>query len=178
MNTKRMLMVVGGLALATAAILWFGTYTKTGITPTLVSGTPTTPLGGTEDVVSTSGIHWHPELSIIIKGQKQAIPANIGIGMQYAGYKYYDSMMMMADMHTHDVSGQIHWEVMQGPVTKDEVTLSAFFGIWGKTFSNSCIFEYCNGAEGTVKMLVNGKENTEFEKYLVKDNDKIEISYE
>ncbi len=138
----------------------------------------TTPQTTSGDVISTAGVHWHPELSVIIKGVKQTIPANIGIGMQYAGYKYYDSMMMMADMHTHDASGQIHWEVMQGPVTKDEVTLKAFFGVWGKTFSSSCIFEYCNGAEGTVKMLVNGKENTEFENHQVQDKDNIEIRYE
>lgn len=138
----------------------------------------TTPAQASGDVVSAKGIHWHPQLSIVIKGQKQVIPANIGIGMQYAGSKYYDSMMMMTNTHTHDASGIIHWEVMEGPVTKDEITLKAFFGIWGKTFSSSCIFEYCNGPDGTLKMLVNGKENTEFENYQVKDGDKIEIRYE
>ena len=35
-----------------------------------------------------------------------------------------------------------------------------------------------NDQGGTVKMLVNGKENAEFENYLMKDGDKIEISYE
>ncbi|MGB3921880.1 MAG: hypothetical protein WBL19_01175 [Minisyncoccia bacterium] len=130
------------------------------------------------DIVSEKAVHWHPELSVTIKGEKQPIPANIGIGMQYAGYPQYDSMMMMANMHTHDDSGMIHWEVMEGPVTKDEVTLAVFFGIWGKTFNKDCIFEYCNGAGGTVKMLVNGKENTEFENYVVKDKDKIEIIFD
>lgn len=151
---------------------------KNSSAPSVQGTASTTPEVTPADVVSSAGIHWHPNLSIVIKGQKQTIPANIGIGMQYAGYKYYDSMMMMADMHTHDASGQIHWEVMEGPVTKDEVTFAAFFGIWGKTFNKDCIFEYCNGAEGTVQMLVNGKENTEFENYQVKDGDTIEIRYE
>jgi hypothetical protein len=149
------------------------------------SGTPstqmtasTTPQAASGDVVSSVGIHWHPVLSVTIKGQPQVVPPNVGIGMQYAGQKYYDLMMMMANMHTHDASGQIHWEVMEGPVTKDDVTLSAFFSIWGKTFNKDCIFEYCKGAGGTVKMLVNGKENTEFENYQVKDGDNIEIRYE
>lgn len=147
-------------------------------TPGLQSEATTTTQQASGDVVSSEGIHWHPELSIVIKGQKQAIPANIGIGMQYAGYKYYDSMMMMTNIHTHDASGQLHWEVMQGPVTKDEVLLGDFFGIWGKTFSKDCIFDSCNGQGGTVKLFVNGKENTEFENYQVRDKDKIEIRYE
>lgn len=132
----------------------------------------------TGDVISSAGIHWHPTVSIIIKGEKQTIPTNIGIGMQYAGYKYYDSMMMMTNVHTHDTSGQLHWEVMEGPVTKDEVALGAFFGIWSKTFNKDCMFNFCNGSGGTVTMSVNGKENTEFENYQVKDGDKIEIRYE
>ncbi len=84
----------------------------------------------------------------------------------------------MTDMHTHDTSGMLHWEVMQGPVKKEEVRLSTFFAVWGKKFDKDCIFEFCNGTEGKVKMFVNGKENTEFQNYLVNDKDKIEIRYE
>lgn len=130
------------------------------------------------DIVSRGGVHWHPELTIYIKAQKQTIPTNIGIGMQYAGYPRFDPMMGMTDMHTHDDSGTLHWEVMKGPVTKDDVRIGSFFRVWGKTFSKDCIFEQCNGSGGTVKMFVNGKENAEFENYLVNDKDKIEIRYE
>lgn len=132
------------------------------------------------EIVSRGGVHWHPELSVYIKGQKQVIPANIGIGMQYAGYPRFDPMMGMTDMHTHDDSGTLHWEVMKGPVTKDDVRISSFFRVWGKTLNRDCIFEHCNGPDGTVKMFVNGKENTEFENYnyIVNDKDKIEIRYE
>lgn len=130
------------------------------------------------EIVSRGGVHWHPELAIYIKGQKQVVPANIGIGMQYAGYPRFDPMMKMTDMHTHDESGTLHWEVMKGPVTKDDVRIGSFFRVWGKTFSKDCIFDSCNGPDGTVKMFVNGKENAEFENYLVNDKDKIEIRYE
>ncbi len=134
----------------------------------------------TEDksVISEKGIHWHQELKIIIKGEVITIPANIGIGMQYAGYPLYDQMMMMTDMHTHDDSGTLHWEIMEGPVKKEDVRLANFFAIWGKKFDNNCIFEFCNGTEGKMTMLVNGKENTEFQNYLANDKDKIEIRYE
>ncbi len=130
------------------------------------------------DLVSETSIHWHPELTISVKGVKQEIPAHIGIGMQYAGHPQNDPMMMMTNMHTHDNSGTLHWEVMHGPVKKDDVKLSNFFSVWGKTFNANCIFEFCNGPDGQVKMFVNGKENIEFENYLVNDKDKIEISYE
>src|SRR5439155_9841839 len=57
------------------------------------------------DVVSKHGIHWHPELAIYIHGQKQTIPANLGIGRSYSTNKWYDPMMQMTDVHTHDTSG-------------------------------------------------------------------------
>ena len=130
------------------------------------------------DIVSKTGIHWHPELAIYIKGQKQEIPVNIGIGKQYASSKWYDPMMQMTDFHTHDNSGELHWEVMDGPVARDHVTLKAFFEVWGKTFTASQIFDQKNGPNGTVRMTVNGQPNNEFENYQVKDKDRIEIRYE
>ncbi len=130
------------------------------------------------EVISKTGIHWHPQLAIYIKGQKQEIPANIGIGKQYASSKWYDPMMSMTDFHTHDSSGELHWEVMEGPVTKDHVTLKAFFEVWGKTFNANQILDARDRADGTVKMFVNGQPNTKFEDYQVKDKDRIEIRYE
>lgn len=130
------------------------------------------------DILSQQSIHWHPELSITIKGEKQTIPSNIGMGMQFAGYPQYDPMMMMTNMHTHDVSGMIHWEVMEGPVKKDDVRLSQFFAVWGKKFTSSCIFDYCNGSQGQLTLKVNGQDNQDFENYLVKDKDNIEIIFQ
>lgn len=117
------------------------------------------------DIVSKQGLHWHPELSIEIKGQKQEIPANIGIGAAHN------------PIHTHDANGQIHLE-MQGLVKKDDLRLAQFFKVWGKQFNSTCILDSCNGTDGVVKMFVNGNENTEFENYQMNDKDKIEIKYE
>ena len=168
MNTKIIFGIIGAVVLIVAAILWSESRKADKIQALESSG----------DLVSQTGIHWHPELSITIKGEKQLIPANIGIGMQYAGYPLYDPMMRMTDVHTHDALGTLHWEVMEGPVKKEDVRLGNFFAIWGKKFDETCIFESCNGPEGTMTMLVNGKENTEFQNYLVNDKDKIEIRYE
>ncbi len=123
---------------------------------------PPTPAS---NIISRDGIHWHPELSIYIKGKQQEIPANIGIGVTHQ------------PLHTHDATGVIHLEI-QGFVTKDDIKLGRFFKIWGKLFNSDCIFDSCNGPGGKIKILVNGRENTEFENYPMQDKDKIEIRYE
>lgn len=123
---------------------------------------PPTPEG---DIISRNGIHWHPKLTINIKGQDQEIQPDIGLGG--------------AEMtiHTHDTSGTIHQEI-PGLVTKEDIKLGRFFKIWGKQFTSTCIFDKCNGPEGKVSMTVNGKANTDFENYLMHDKDTIEIHYE
>lgn len=119
------------------------------------------------DIVSRTSIHWHPTIEIRINGQRQEIPANLGIsGIGHAG-----------NTHTHDTSGTIHYEI-SAPVTIDKITIGAFFENWGKVFNSECIFESCNGGEGTLKMLVNGEENTQFDQYPVQDGDRIEIVFE
>lgn len=129
-------------------------------------------------VVSEGGIHWHPLLTILIKGQQQVIPANIGVGSQYANNRFYDTMMSMTNIHTHDANGTLHWEVMAGPVMKSDVMLGDFFEIWGQPFSSTQILDSKNGPDGTVTMMVNGQPNADYQNYQVKDGDKIEIRYE
>lgn len=113
-----------------------------------------------QPIISTEAIHWHSELAVYIKGEKQPIAPNIS-GL----------------VHTHDSSGTMHWE-MDGPVRKNFVLLKYFFGSWGKTFNANQIFDKKNGPDGTVKMTVNGQANKQFENYQIKDKDKIEIRYE
>ncbi len=121
----------------------------------------------TSELVSKRGVHLHPNVKITIKGENVIIPPNTGIRPD--GFH--------EPMHTHDASGTIHIEI-PGRVSSDDLVLERFFKIWGKTFNENCIFENCNGEKGTLKMLVNGKENTEFEKYSLRDKDKIEIIFE
>lgn len=117
------------------------------------------------EIISRGGIHWHPELTITVKGQKQEIPANLGLGAIHQ------------PIHTHDSTGVLHLEI-QGLVRKDDTKLGRFFKIWGKEFNSNCIFDNCNGPEDKVTMTINGKENTGFDNYEMKDKDKIEIRYE
>jgi len=119
----------------------------------------------TPDVVARNGLHWHPELSIKILGQTQEIPEGVGL------------TPVEMPIHTHDEHGIIHLE-FSGIVKKDDVRLGEFFKVWGKTFSHDCIFDKCSSSDGQLKMLVNGKENSEFQNYIMRDGDKIEVIFE
>lgn len=120
------------------------------------------------NVISRSGLHWHPELTILVNGVKQEIPANIGIGVQNASKPIYDPSMRMTAMHTHEPDGTIHLE-FPGRVMREDTKLGNFFSIWGKG-----MMEFGS----SVTMTVNGVENTELGNYEMKDNDKIELRYE
>lgn len=152
--------VIGGIAILTIVILVGGVFF-------LSKGSSSSSIPK-DQIVTENGLHWHPKLSITIKGQKQEIPANLGIGAVHQ------------KIHTHDQDakdGVIHME-MQGVVSKDDTKLGNFFRIWGKEFTSNKIFDKTNGPDGKVKMFVNGKANADYENYLMKDNDNIEIKYE
>ena len=117
------------------------------------------------EIIARNGIHWHPDLIIKINGQVQEIPENIGMIPQEM------------PIHTHTNDGIIHLE-FSGLVKKDDTKLGKFFQIWGKTFNKDCIFDKCSGPEGKLRMTVNGKENSDFENYLMRNGDKIEIIFE
>ena len=141
---KRMTKIAVIVIVVSGSIGVFGWYLAT---------RPPIPEG---EILSRSGLHWHPELAIFVKGEKQEIPANLGIGTVHN------------PMHTHDSSGVIHLE-FQGVVRKDDLKLGRFFELWGKDFME---------LGSSVKMTVNGKENTELGNYVMQDKDKIELRYE
>lgn len=105
--------------------------------------------------------HIHQDLEIIINGQKQLIPSGIGI-----------TPGIMRPVHTHDSTGEIHAE---GPCVRT-FTLGDFFDIWGKEFDSTRVFDKTT-ENGTLKMMVNGQENTDFRNLILVDHDKIRIEY-
>lgn len=107
-------------------------------------------------VISRNGIHWHPKLEIYVNGVKLDIPENVGLVGTHS------------PMHTHEDLPIIHLE-FEGLVREDDVRLSKFFRVWGKDFMSF---------GSSVKMMVNGQENTELENYLMRDGDRIELYYE
>jgi len=134
-------VVLGGL------LWWAGSATQTPVTTS------------TGDIVSTNGIHWHPQLTIFVDGEKQEIPANVGL----AGGHH--------PIHTHDedaADGILHFE-FEGVVRTSDLLLGNFFEIWNKDmFSDFGKLE---------RMVVNGEENAEYNTYVVQSEDKIELYY-
>lgn len=121
-------------------------------------------------------IHWHPKLKILIKGEEQLIPPGVGINVGN-NIDYEISGMRMSPTHTHESDGTIHLENNKPWLKPETLTLGYFFKVWGKNFNSSCIFEYCNGLDGTITMTVNGQPNNEFGSYIMHDRDDIVIKY-
>lgn len=147
-----MIIIVGVSILALLGGVW-------------LSGESQTP---DSDVISRSGLHTHPKLEIYVKGERQDIPANIGVGPQYATKPAYNPGMKMTAMHTHEADGTIHLE-FPGMATREDTKLKNFFAIWGKDMQSF----------GTnMTMTVNGAPNSELGEYEMKDGDKIEMRYD
>src|SRR3989338_233516 len=136
---KRGWLIAGGVAIV--AVFWWGT---------------SQPEVAEAEIVSRSGLHWHPELAIYIQGKQQDISGGIGLGILHD------------PVHTHDAGGVIHLEML-GLVRHRDIRLGQFFKVWEKTFNREQIFEYRNGEGGTVKMFVNGAPSNEFENYIIPD---------
>ena len=134
------------------------------------------PANKNTNAVPQQPVHWHPKLKIIIRGEEQLIPSGIGINIGNS-IDYDISGMRMAPTHTHESDGTIHLENNRPWLKPETLTLGYFFRVWGRNFSSSCIFEYCNGENGTLKITLNGKENFEFDKYIMHDKDEIIIEY-
>lgn len=107
-------------------------------------------------------LHIHPHLTIVINGQQQAIPAQIGL-----------SPSCERVIHTHDATGEIHIEP-NDPMT---FTLGDFFNIWGKTFNQNQILDSKTDANHEIVMTVDGKQNTQFENLVLQDKQNIIIEY-
>jgi hypothetical protein len=108
--------------------------------------------------ISGGEIHWHARLRILVNGMNIPVPAGIGLGKT------------QEIQHTHDWDGVIH---IEGLPTPDNLRLGKFFDIWGVVFNSNCIFQYCNE---DMKMFVNGRQNFEFDSYLLRDGDEILIT--
>lgn len=117
------------------------------------------------EIISHNGLHWHAELSVLIDGKKESIPAGVGLGISHN------------PIHTHELDNVIHME-MNGVVRNEDLKLGKFFEVWGKRFDKDCILDFCNSDGGSVKISVNGQPNADFGNYVMRDGDRIEIRYE
>jgi len=160
--TKTIAMV-GGVSFVLAAVI----YTVMFVLPQgQQDNTITTATGefAAEGFIPSFPIHWHPNLRIVINGEEQIVSGNIGnIGGR------------LQPIHTHEANGRLHIEISNP--TPENMRLSNFFNVWRKPFNKDCIFEFCNGEEGTVKFFVNGEPSDLFENYIFADLDELLIEY-
>lgn len=148
-NKNKVLWIVGILAIGTFVYFVYSSNSSSSITKDPYDS----------ELISKSGIHWHTELSIYVKGEKVEIPANIGLGAVHN------------PIHTHDEDvqrGIIHLEFLSAVRGRD-TKLGGFFRAWNKDIESF---------GSNMKMTVNGVDNVEFGNYYMKDGDKIEIRYE
>jgi len=89
------------------------------------------------DVVSlnTIRIHIHPQLSILIRGASETLPANIGIDQNLWRDRSLDRYGVngFSPLLTRDSSGTIHVESN----TVRDFTLHEFLGVWGESIDSS-----------------------------------------
>jgi hypothetical protein len=100
------------------------------------------------------GQHIHPDLKIIVDGEAEEIPSNIGVSSE-----------CMAETHTHDSSGEIHLETVS---SNKEMTLADFFAVWGEPIKR-------DGYETSV--IINGEQVLDPGSVVLKDRDQILVEY-
>lgn len=108
-------------------------------------------------------LHIHPHLEIVINGEKQVIPANLGV---LPG--------CMRPVHTHDQTGTIHIEWKR----PRDFVLADFFRVWGETFNQNQILDSQVDENHELIMTVNGQRSEEYENLVMKDGDRIVIVYQ
>ncbi len=103
---------------------------------------------------------WAAVLGIVIFNELQPIPAGVGITNE-----------TRAKLFTLNSDGVIF------KTGEESATLGEFFEIWNENFNSSCILEYCNNENHSIRMYVNNIENFQYELYTIKNRDRILIDY-
>lgn len=107
-------------------------------------------------VVARNGLHWHPRLEMYVRGEKLEIPQNLGLGAVHR------------PVHTHEDLPLVHLE-FEGRVHEEDLMLGEFFESWGRDMR-----EFGEN----MRMSVDGVPNTDYERYVMRDGDVIELRYD
>ncbi|MBI3380006.1 DsbA family protein [Candidatus Gottesmanbacteria bacterium] len=116
----------------------------------------------------TEKYHAHVDFKVYVDGKS--------IDFSQAKYQSKEGKELNQNIHLHDNNGNtIH-------LHKRGITIGEFFTSLGIQLSNSELKmdtgeDYKNNSSDTLKMFVNGKENTQFGDYISQDLDRILISF-
>lgn len=125
------------------------------VTYALISAVPS------ENQVQTN---WAARLIITIFNEQYTIPANIGVTNE-----------TRTKLFTINSDGIIY------KTGTEDATLGDFFKEWDQNFNSTCIIDYCNNQNNTMMMFLRSGDswvaNTEYENYVIKNQDIIWIDY-
>ena len=151
---------IGGIGIIAILAVLFAVATSSSRNAAPSRTTREVALACTTDMATH--FHIHPHLAIIINGQPQLIPANIGI-----------TSTCLSALHTHDTSGTIH---VESPEQRD-FTLSDFFAVWQQPFDQNQILDYKADQNHVIQETVNGRAMQSFEQTILHDGDQIVITF-
>ncbi len=150
-DIKSILPIIGVVVVIIVLFIWGVAAQKT--TVVYVPGTEVACLPNGHQNLA---VHIHPVMTVTVDGVAEVLPANIGITAD-----------CMAEIHTHDASGEIHIET----ITKDRLdvlTLNDFFSVWEKPLTR----------QGYIAQLtVDSTTITDPTTVHFKDGQKINLSY-
>lgn len=158
------LIIPLAILVAVGGLLWLVLQSKAEEAPQAVKTERTNrEIALTCDPKMAQGFHVHPVLEIVVNGEKLEVPANIGVGPT-----------CMTVLHTHTPDGVIHVESPE----KRDFTLADFFAVWEKPFSKDEILDHKADATHYIRITVDGVEAESYENTILKDGERIVISYE
>ena len=103
-------------------------------------------------------IHYHANLTIVIRGESQVIPAETGV---IPG--------CMRGIHTHDDTGKLHIETPEAM----EARLEHFFQIWEQTLTSTELLDATVGDGESISLTVNGDLIDDPQNHILEDGQEL-----
>ena len=161
MKNKILLAVAIVVILLLVAFLWLKNVNKQAAIEIQDLTSREVALRCTTDMATQ--FHIHPQLRIYVDGREVFIPDDTGIAAD-----------CMRAIHTHKDRPELH---VEAPIQKD-FTLGDFFAVWGKDFSRSKLLDNVVNDGSSITVTVNGEKVDTYENTILKDKDKIVISFQ
>ena len=107
--------------------------------------------------------HYHANLSIVIRGEGQVIPAETGV---IPG--------CMRGIHTHDDTGKLHIETPEAM----EARIEHFFQIWEQPFTSTQLLDATVGDGESISLTVNGDLVDDPQNHILEDGQELILTLE
>ena len=105
--------------------------------------------------------HYHANLSIVIRGESQVIPAETGV---IPG--------CMRGIHTHDDTGKLHIETPEAM----EARLEHFFQIWEQPLTSTQLLDATVGDDESISLTVNGALVDNPQNHIIEDGQELVLT--